>query len=65
MVSYRDKLLESEKDRAEERLLLNQKVSSLEDQYANLQKQSIDKEEEQQLEFVDRENQLIRDAEKA
>jgi len=46
MVSYRDKLQESEKDRAEERLLLNQKVTSLEDQYSTLQKQSIDKEEE-------------------
>ena len=65
MVAYRDKYHALEKDRDEERKLLNQKVASLEEQYAALQKQAIDKEEEQQLEFVERENELISDVEKA
>jgi len=36
MVTYRDKLQQCEADRAEERRLLNQKVQSLEEQYASL-----------------------------
>ena len=46
MVTYRDKYHTLERDRDEERKLLNQKVASLEEQYASLQKQAIDKEEE-------------------
>lgn len=65
MVAYRDKYHNLERDRDEERKLLNQKVSSLEEQYAALQKQAIDKEEEAQLGFIDRENELIQDLEKA
>lgn len=38
MVNYRDSLMNLEKDRDEERLLLNQKVGSLEESYAALQK---------------------------
>lgn len=65
MVAYRDKYHSLERDRDEERKLLNQKVASLEEQYASLQKHAIDKEEEAQLQFVERENELIRDLEKA
>ena len=52
MIQYRDKSNQLEKERDEERQLLNQKVSTLEEQYAVLQKEAIDKEEEQQLEFA-------------
>ena len=38
MVQYRDKYYSCEKDREEERLLLNQKVASLEEQYTSLQR---------------------------
>ena len=38
MISYRDKYHQLEQDRDEERKLLNQKVASLEEQYATLQK---------------------------
>lgn len=65
MIQYRDKYHALEKDRDEERKLLNQKVSSLEEQYAAVQKEAIDKDEEQQLEFVERENELVKDLEKA
>lgn len=46
MIQYRDKYHALEKDRDEERKLLNQKVSSLEEQYAAVQKEAIDKDEE-------------------
>ena len=63
MVQYRDKYHALEKDRDEERTLLNQKVRSLEEQYTSLQKEALDKEEEQQLEFAERENELVKDLE--
>jgi len=46
MVTYRDQVLQLEKDRDEERMLLNQKVGILEERYTSIQKQAIDKDEE-------------------
>jgi hypothetical protein len=40
-----DHLTKVERDRDEERTLLNQKVTSLEEQYQILQRKSLDKEE--------------------
>ena len=65
MVDFRDRLYQVEKDRDEERMLLNQKVASLEEQYAVLQKQAIDKDEEQQLDFAEREGALVNECAQA
>lgn len=65
MVTYRDQVLQLEKDRDEERMLLNQKVGILEERYTSIQKQAIDKDEEQQLDFVERESELVRECAQA
>ena len=46
VVSLRDQLASITKDREEEKELLNQKLSSLEEQYTAYQSQAIEKEEQ-------------------
>lgn len=63
--TLKEKYSKCERDREEERSLLNQKLNTLEDQYKTLQKNSLDKEESLQLEFVQKENDLVVETTKA